>query len=226
MDFSNQVEDRNRVKEKLEEKKSKASKPSSAGCWSDFRSFMPRFSPVDTVRNAASPLTVKTTFGKARDEAKMTAQKGVNPVLTTASSNSNSMRRRLLEVEINRRCELGLCFKCEEKFRPNYKYKNKQLQLLVLKEEEIDEIGPGKAHELSNQMAEKAMSSMELSMTIAIGLTRKRTLKMVGEAHGQKVVILIDCKATHNFVAHTLIKQLRIPMETVKKYFVIVGDGR
>lgn len=55
------------------------------------------------------------------------------------------------------------------------------------------------------------MASLELLMTMAVGITRKRTLMLVKEMHGREVVVLIDGRATHNFVATALVNQLRIP---------------
>lgn len=55
------------------------------------------------------------------------------------------------------------------------------------------------------------MASLELLMTMAVGITRKMTLMLVKEMHGREVVVLIDGRATHNFVATALVNQLRIP---------------
>lgn len=43
---------------------------------------------------------------------------------------------QLTEEEIQHRWSKGLCFKCDEKFGPGHRCKNKQLQVLILADEE------------------------------------------------------------------------------------------
>ena len=53
---------------------------------------------------------------------------------SVSSAASQTIPRKYTDAEIERRRELGLCFKCDEKFRPGHRCK-KQLQVLILFEE-------------------------------------------------------------------------------------------
>lgn len=98
---------------------------------------------------------------------------------TVGSASSHFSRRRMSDAEYNQRRELGLCFRCEEKFGPNHKCKNRQLRVILMEEEEED--GPDDLEEAQEELGpEKEMASLELSMTTAVGLTGDRTLKMGG----------------------------------------------
>ena len=51
-------------------------------------------------------------------------------------STSKMIPRKYTDAEIERRRELGLCFKCDERFKPGHRCKKKQLQILILSEGE------------------------------------------------------------------------------------------
>lgn len=51
---------------------------------------------------------------------------------------------------------------------------------------------------------------MELSLNSIVGLFDLRTLKLKGEVHRVKVVVLIDSGATHNFISTNLLKVVQI----------------
>lgn len=72
----------------------------------------------------------------------------------------------------------------------------------------------------------KQMATLELSITTAVGITGQRTLKLRGSVRGREVMVLIDCGATHNFVAERLVAELGIPTIKVPSYSVTLGDGR
>lgn len=54
----------------------------------------------------------------------------------------------------------------------------------------------------------------------------KKTLKLKGAVNSRGVVALIDCGATHNFIATDLVEELQLPMQEVRRYSMMVGDGR
>jgi len=51
---------------------------------------------------------------------------------------------------------------------------------------------------------------MALSLTSIVGITGNRTLKQRGDLRGEEVIILIDGRATHNFLAVGVIERLGI----------------
>ena len=48
---------------------------------------------------------------------------------------------------------------------------------------------------------------------------------MKGKIKGEDVVVLIDCGATHNFIAEKLVTALDIPTKGTANYRVILGSG-
>lgn len=53
---------------------------------------------------------------------------------------------------------------------------------------------------------------MELSLNSVVGLTTPRMFKVKGTMEDQKIVIMIDCGATHNFISLKLVDELKLPM--------------
>ena len=47
---------------------------------------------------------------------------------------------------------------------------------------------------------------VQIPLNSLVGLTTPGTMKLKGEIRGQKVVVLIDCGATHNFISWELVK--------------------
>ena len=48
---------------------------------------------------------------------------------------------------------------------------------------------------------------VELSLNSVVGLSEPR-IKLRGEIQGKKVVVLIDCRATHNFISKPVVELL------------------
>ena len=48
---------------------------------------------------------------------------------------------------------------------------------------------------------EEMDGQVDLSMNSVVGFTSSRTMKLKGENQGHPVMVLIDCGATHNFIA-------------------------
>lgn len=55
-------------------------------------------------------------------------------------------------------------------------------------------------------------------------LTSKRYLKVWGTINDRKVVVLVDCGASHNFVSLVLAQRLQLALNQTP-YFVELGDG-
>lgn len=57
------------------------------------------------------------------------------------------------------------------------------------------------------------------------GLTTKRSWKLWGTLGCEKVVVLIDCGASHNFISYNLIVRCGLPIQPTLPYMVEVEDG-
>ena len=58
------------------------------------------------------------------------------------------------------------------------------------------------------------------------GLTSKKSIRLWGKIDENRVIVLVDCRASHNFISVEVLKQQQIPVTTTKPYNVEVGDGR
>lgn len=68
-------------------------------------------------------------------------------------------------------------------------------------------------------------SYVELSINFVVGLNDLDTMKVRGKLHGEDVIILIDCGATHNFISEKLVKKMSILRKETTHYEVILGSG-
>ena len=56
-------------------------------------------------------------------------------------------------------------------------------------------------------------------------LSNPGTVKVKGRVGEEEVVILIDCGATHNFIAKKLVTKLGLTLQETPNYGVILGSG-
>ena len=67
---------------------------------------------------------------------------------------------------------------------------------------------------------------VELSLNSVVGLSALRTMKIKGHLTQQKVIRLIDCGATHNFISNWLVQKLGLSVEATSGYGVLIGTGK
>ena len=58
------------------------------------------------------------------------------------------------------------------------------------------------------------------------GLTSKQSIRLWGKIDENRVIVLVDCGASHNFISAVAVKQQQIPVTPTKPYTVEVGDGQ
>ena len=132
-----------------------------------------------------------------------------------------------------------MCYRCDEKFAPGHRCKQRELQLLmVLDDEEYGESieieGLGVAEIIEGNVLEiwKAEEGIESNHIIGVGLypnyvvglTSSKTMKLQGLIGTQPVVFLIDSGATHNFISQDFVRKLAISVETTRAYGVLMGN--
>ena len=126
----------------------------------------------------------------------------------------------------------GLCFRCDEKFRPGHHCKQKELQVLwVLDDEELN----GNREMANPFVAEQMLLSDSatnliddsspplLSLSSMVGLPVPQSLKIRGRIGDREVVVLIDSRASHNFIAAALVKELGLPLAPTKDFGLVLG---
>ncbi|TYK28130.1 Ty3/gypsy retrotransposon protein [Cucumis melo var. makuwa] len=153
--------------------------------------------------------------------------------VATEENRQEGPTKRLTDAEFQARREKGLCFWCEEKYHAGHRCKtkeNKELRMLLVKEsgEEFKiveeeyfntetEMKPPKIQGVENL-------NIELSINSVVGLTNSGTMKVKGRLGEEEVVVLIDCGATHNFIAEKLVDKLQLLMRETPNYGVILGS--
>ncbi|KAI3716153.1 hypothetical protein L6452_23281 [Arctium lappa] len=126
--------------------------------------------------------------------------------------------RKLSDKELQLRRAQGLCYRCDEKYSPGHHCKKKELSVMVVQEEE----GSEDHTELTN-MDQKM--DVAVSLNSVIGFVTPKTMKLEGMVEDQKVVILIDSGAFHNFISSTLVEKLELPVNHTGGYDISLGAG-
>ncbi|WVY98363.1 hypothetical protein V8G54_030514 [Vigna mungo] len=140
--------------------------------------------------------------------------------LVGGGDNWGRIVRKLPYPEFLKSREEGCCFRCGDPFAPGHRCSEKSLQVLLLAEDEADE--EDGVTQGGNQQEER----MELSACSAKGLTQPKTMKLTGKIGERRVVILIDCGASHNFVSRRVAAELELLLVIdTPPYTVSLGDG-
>ncbi|KAF1869740.1 hypothetical protein Lal_00017316 [Lupinus albus] len=110
--------------------------------------------------------------------------------------------------------------RCDELFTRDHVCKNKQLRMILLVEEEDDE------NEVDVGEGLESFDSLQLSMYSMMGLTLTKSWKVGGTLWDNLAVILIDCRASRNFILRELVNILQLKVEETHAYVVEVEDGQ
>ena len=132
--------------------------------------------------------------------------------------------KRLTESELQSRKEKGLCFKCDEKFSPGHRCK-KELRVLLVHEDKEEEDNQFDGRAIEEPSLVELKDVVELSLNSVVGLTTPGTMKIKGTIRSKEVIILVDNRATHNFLSLELVQQLALPLTITTSYGVMMGIG-
>lgn len=76
------------------------------------------------------------------------------------------------------------------------------------------------------QQNQQAPELQVLSLQSMVGITSKKTLKVVGTIGKKEVLVLIDSGASCNFISKGLAEELGLPIQSTQEFGVSIGDGR
>ncbi|CAJ2668471.1 uncharacterized protein LOC123905356 [Trifolium pratense] len=130
--------------------------------------------------------------------------------------------KRLSPTEMAQRREKGLCFNCDEKFRPGHKCSSRFFILIT-----DDDIDPDLTHIDPNSAAQPdpkpdlEPSQAQISFHALSGHLAPETLRLAGRITHQRVHILMDGGRTHNFLQERLVMSLGLKVQPT----VMVGNG-
>ncbi|TYK13876.1 Ty3/gypsy retrotransposon protein [Cucumis melo var. makuwa] len=184
------------------------------------------------------PLQTKNTIATATKEGTTSGSWPMRTItlreVATGDNRREGPTKRLSDAEFQARREKGLCFRCGEKYFAGHRCKlkeHKELRMLVVKEggEEL-EIVEEEFFDAEAEMKQVDVQSVEnlnieLSLNSVVGLNNPGTMKVKGRVGEEEVVILIDCGATHNFIAEDLVTRLGVTLQETPNYGVILGSG-
>jgi hypothetical protein len=149
---------------------------------------------------------------------------------TRNPSRRSGPRRDKLDDEAHKELRRKkLCFSCKEPWEPGHRCmgKGKVHYIEVLSDSDgEEEAGQAQGNE-HNSLDDEQPHEEVKGGTIATlsGVPRFHTFRIRGVLQGQRVTVLIDGGATHNFIDSTLVARRGIPAENFEGFSVVVVDG-
>ena len=163
-----------------------------------------------------------TTLGGTSSSTNTSRTISLTPV-----TNNPKRQLRLSDAEFQAWRDKGLCFHCDEKFSPGHKCK-KQLNILLVHDDErepSDEPEPDWAPVDIDSPEVNNIFTAFVSCNSVQGLSKRSTMKIHGKIEDRDVVILIDPRATHNFICGKLAEELKLRLSPMPTYRIVLGDG-
>nr|GEZ33552.1 hypothetical protein [Tanacetum cinerariifolium] len=69
------------------------------------------------------------------------------------------------------------------------------------------------------------LDMVKVSLNSVMGFTPTRTMKLSGNIGDQEVAVLIDCRATHNFISSKIVEELGLAVSDSRTFNVTLGNG-
>ena len=123
--------------------------------------------------------------------------------------------------------ERGLCFRCDERFSPGHRCKQKTLQVLwVTDDEEDDGIDPPLPDEAAGEVElADGPTTAVLCISSMVGFCPPHSMKVRGKIKAREVIVLIDSGASHNFISEHIVSELQLRCDPTQKFGVQMGNG-
>lgn len=149
-----------------------------------------------------------------------------NGEATTARKSFDSSRESRQGEQ--RRPVQNPCRHCGERFYAGHRCKAFQKFKCMDVEEESDpeEEPEEEQEETKGQQTQQNQELQVLSLQSMVGITSKKTLKVIGQIGSEKVVVLIDSGASCNFIAKKFVEEKGLPVQPTQEFGVSIGDGR
>jgi len=128
---------------------------------------------------------------------------------------------RLSQTELHDRSKKGLCFKCGEMWGKDHMCKFKHYQFVLVEDLEGEESQGSEGEEENG--GNLTTKILQISLKRKEGLTSNRSFKVMGSIGGTKVLVLVDCGASANFISRTLVQHLNLEVNDIKEFEVEVG---
>ncbi|PNX99071.1 retrotransposon-related protein, partial [Trifolium pratense] len=179
--------------------------------------------------NSVTSTHPRSSYTKTITTNQPLKQPPILPTPTTKPFNSPLKSKTIKNIspaEMQLRREKGICYYCDEKFSPQHRCPNKHLMLLQLDDVESVESDTDSGEQFSPSIEQNSDSlDHHLSLNAMNGCSSLGTLRFTGQVLGKDVQILVDGGSTDNFFQPRLAKFLKLPIEPVSNFNVLVGNG-
>ncbi|XP_060214445.1 uncharacterized protein LOC132641461 [Lycium barbarum] len=119
----------------------------------------------------------------------------------------------------------GVCYRCHEKFAPGHICKPIKLSLMeITAGDQLDGVDEVNATD-GDYVDPQETDIVEISFHAILGNSVGTTMKLQGEINKRRILILVDSGSTLNFVAESIIKEHKLPVESVPTFGVQIGNG-
>lgn len=117
------------------------------------------------------------------------------------------------------RKQKGLCFKCGGPFHPKHQCPDKHLRVLITEDDETEEGGERVlVVEVEEEESEGELSILSLFQLGQLGEGKPQSFQLKGIVSGVPLVILVDSRATHNFIDKKLVHKMSWVIATLRVY--------
>ena len=96
----------------------------------------------------------------------------------------------------------------------------------LTREEELEMEGAEEDITKTKEHSASIGEKVQISLNSLMGLATLGTMKLKEEVFGKEVIVLIDCRATHNFISWDLVRRLGIPVVETTDFGVETRTGK
>ena len=180
---------------------------------------------VPTAHRTVQPLPPINATYQSRWDSRAPAPPSKLP--SPALTRLHTPFKRLTDREMQEKRERGLCFRCDERFSPSHRCKQKTLQVLwVTDDEEEDGIDPPLPNEAAGgvELADGPTTAV-LCISSMVGFCPPHSMKVRGKIKAREVIVLIDSGASHNFISEHIMSEVQLRCDPTQKFGVQMGNG-
>ncbi|XP_026433313.1 uncharacterized protein LOC113330698 [Papaver somniferum] len=132
--------------------------------------------------------------------------------------------KRLTQEQMQARRAKGLCYNCDELYKPGHWCKRQQLFMLSV-EAPVEEDVTVEEEVFEEEGETPVDSGMEISLHALTGTISGDTIRILGLLKKHKISILIDSGSTHSFIDSALSTKLHYEIQPNAHLLVIVANG-
>ncbi|XP_034198084.1 uncharacterized protein LOC117613593 [Prunus dulcis] len=187
---------------------------------------------IKTDVQACKPQTLSAAIGLARlYESRNQTNRRYSPsdvkqpstnIVTKSDRRQNFMPiKRLSPAELRERRDKGLCFNCDEKFRPGHRCK--KLFLIEGCWPDVEDEAEGEYNAEVDLAGEELP---EVSIHAIYGARTPQTMRVHGNVGKHQMTFLVDSGSTHNFLSSKIARKAGINPTGFGKFEVSVANGK